>query len=182
MKVLKSITTIVAALLISVPAFSEGDTKIGGIRAGYQISDIYFDGSGTGSLNGFYVGLFKNNKIIPTLHWTAGLEYFQTGYEVSSDTRRAINTLSVPLFLKFKVGPAYAMAGLSGNFKLSEENKLNGVDLEENANTVDIPVGAGVGFRIAILNVEARYNWGMMDVDDGGGRHRYFQVGLGASF
>lgn len=179
---MKNFIIAVLTILLITPAFA-GDTKIIGVRAGYHQSDIYFNGNNSGHPNsGFYLGLFKNNKIIPTLNWMFGLEYFQNGYNQNSDNKWTLSTLSVPINLKFKVGPIFALGGLAANFKISETNVAGGIDLGNQANTFDLPLFLGAGFSILILDFEARYHWGMLDISDAGGKNQYLQIGVGASF
>ena len=182
MKALIKSLTIPVFLLFSLALKAEGDTKIGGVRAGYQYSTMAPSAYSIDPLSSFYVGVFKNNKIVPGLHWTAGLEYFQTGYYKNADNQRVMGTLSVPVNIKVKAGPFFFLGGFSANVKLSEEYKIGGLDGPTNANAFDLPLHGGLGFRIAIINFEARYHYGMLKVDDSGTKNQYLQLGLGVSF
>jgi hypothetical protein len=70
-----------------------------GIRAGYQSSNWYdSDASKSGDpLQNFYVGFFKDNKLVPAVHFGIGLEYFQNGYSANSTDKRVLHTLSIPV-------------------------------------------------------------------------------------
>lgn len=183
MKNLKRIIAICLIMLTTQLAFGEGDTKIIGIRAGYQMSDTYYpSGGATGTLDGFYLGAYKNNKIMPMLHWTFGLEYFQNGFHVDSDTKRTVHTLSIPVNVKVKLGPFFALAGSGLNMDLSDKTEISGVDVDSDVNFLDIPLTVGFGFKILILSIEGRYSWGMLNVDSNDGKNRYFQIGAGVSF
>ena len=183
MKKLKHFVLAILAILLITPAFAEGDTKLGGIRVGYHQSDIYNNGTSSGYPNSnFYIGVYKNNKIIPTLHWMFGVEYFQNGYKESNDNKWTLGTISVPINLKFKIGPVFAVGGVAANFKISEKLVTGGVDIEDQASTFDLPLFLGAGFRILILNIEARYHWGMLEINDSGVKNQYLQVGVGVSF
>lgn len=183
MKSLKLLFAAILGLLVINPVFAEGDTKLGGVRAGYHTSDIFNDGNSTGNpLNGFYLGVYKNNKIIPTLHWMVGLEYFQNGYKTDANNKWILHTASIPVNLKLKLGPVFVLGGVAANLVFSESYVRNGKDQGNVASVFDAPVFLGAGFRVLILNIEARYHWGTLDVNEFGAKNQYLQVGLGVSF
>jgi len=184
MKSLKLLFVAILGLLVINPLFAEGDTKLGGVRAGYHTSDIFNDGNSTGNpLNGFYLGVYKNNKIIPTLHWMVGLEYFQNGYKFDDNNKWTMSTIGVPINLKAKIGPFFALGGVSANFVVSQKYENSGIaTTTQKAPVFDLPLFVGAGFRVLILNIEARYHWGMLEIDDFGDKNQYLQLGIGASF
>ncbi len=169
-------------------AQDEKPQKIG-IRAGYQSSIINVDGYQAASivaLNSFYVGAFKEKKLIPMLYFGSGLEYFQNGFESNSiDLKRKLHYLSVPLYLKVKFGPVYATGGTALNFKVAENNKFLDTTtdpLTEKSNWFDMPLQAGLGVKILMVSLELRYNWGMINLNDIGAKNQYLQLGLAVSF
>lgn len=184
MRNLKRVIAICLIMLTTQLAFGEGDTKIIGIRAGYQMSETYYPSYGAvGSLDGFYLGAFKNNKIMPMLHWTFGLEYFQNGYQDKNfDIKRTVHTLSIPVNIKVKLGPLFALVGSGLNMNLSDKTEFMGEDVDDDVNFLDIPLTVGFGFNILILSIEGRYSWGMLNVDSGDGKNQYLQIGAGVSF
>ncbi len=159
-----------------------------GVRTGYQNSTIKKDGSmisGTDSYNSFYIGLFKTHKIVPVVHIGYGLEYMTTGVEWNNNAENVVlNYLSVPLYLQGKLGPFFALGGAAANFKLNE--KYSGLIAdspfgEEKFNTVDFPVFLGAGFKILMFTLEARYHWGMTEINQGV-KSEYLQLGVAVSF
>jgi hypothetical protein len=181
MESLKYILVTVLLTILLTPSFAEGDTKLFGVRAGYQVSDIFNDGKNTGTpINNFYVGLYKNNKIVPTLHWMFGAEYFVNGYYNTDNNKLTMNTIGVPINLKLKLGPFFALGGVSANFVVSQDYENSGT--AQKAPVFDLPVFLGAGFRILIVNIEARYHWGMLEIDSYGDHNQYFQLGAGVSF
>ena len=60
----------------------------------------------------FYVGVFKEKRIFPFLHWGTGLEYFQNGAGLADNNKQVIKYLGLPIDLKVKPGPVYALAGV----------------------------------------------------------------------
>jgi hypothetical protein len=167
--------------------------KVGGIRAGWQYSGLYQNGSiqdGYDPMSAFYVGIFKDVKIIPLLRFGIGLEYSQVGLTSSDaniDNAYKLSYLYLPLYLKVKVGPVFALGGVSPSFKVGEKITVAGqsIGLTDNnkANVFDIPVFLGAGLKILFVSVEVRYNWGMLNVyEDPNAKSQYLQVGAAISF
>jgi len=178
-------------LFVVLIAFSflsaKAQDKIG-IRAGYQVANWYdTDGADMGdNLNTFYLGLFKENKLIPALHFGIGLEYFQNGYKgINTDDKQVLHILSVPVYAKVKLGPVFALGGLAGNFKVSEKVFVNGNSASptdaQKSKTVDVPLYLGAGVKIMMFTLEARYHWGLVEVNHGL-HNRYLQLGAAVSF
>lgn len=159
-----------------------------GIRAGYQNSNWYdSDGYVLGDpLHNFYLGFFRDNKIVPALHVGVGLEYFQNGYKATNiDNKHVLHMLSLPVYGKAKIGPVFALAGLGINVKLSEKIILNDVSSkptdDQKSETFDFPLFVGAGFKLLMFTVEARYHWGLVGINHGL-HNRYLQIGAGISF
>jgi hypothetical protein len=173
--------TLFAIITVSVNA----QNKIG-IRAGYQSSAFYKDGSqlsGTDNYSSFYLGLYKENKIIPILHFGLGLEYMQTGAVwKSTNDKQVLNYLSIPLYLKAKLGPVFALGGVAANIKVGEHYSGTTSPLgNQSFKGIDFPLFLGAGFKLLMFTIEARYNWGMIDINDGVS-NQYLQLGAGISF
>ena len=159
-----------------------------GIRAGYQSSAWYKGGSqlpGTDPLSNFYVGVFKDNKILPAIHFGIGLEYFQNGYKINSNDKRVLHMLSIPVYAKVKIGPVFGLAGFGANFNVSEKIFTNDVasspSSDQKSKTVDFPFLIGAGVKFSIFTIEARYHWGLVDINEGYS-NQYFQIGGAISF
>jgi len=186
--------------MVSVSSFAQSDDKdvYKGIRAGWQSSNLFLDGSTDGSTNlsSFYVGIFGEKKLIPLLSFGASLEYSQVGSVASDvdDTKFVMHYVGVPLYVKVKLGPVFALGGAAANFKVAESftllgEKLNDEDYEaleiEKSNVFDVPLFLGLGVKILMINIEARYYWGMLDIDKSDAftlKSQYFQIGAGISF
>lgn len=136
------------------------------------------------SLNGFYVGFFRDNRLASILYFGSGLEYFQNGLKYTGDSKRILHTLSIPLDLKVKLGPVFALGGIAANFKVAEKLVFGEAKYtpgeETKSHWFDAPVFLGAGIIIAFLTVEARYHLGIVDAGNEY-FHRYFQLGLGIS-
>ena len=173
-----SLTALIICLFMA-PSYA-GDTKLGGIRAGWQRSNIYLDGDGTDyPLSSFYIGFYKNNKIAPIVNFTTGIEYFQNGFKEDNDNKSIYHTISIPLALKLKLGPAFALGGAGANFVVSEDTKILGESVDIDVNTFDVPLFLGVGASILMFSIELRYHWGMLEINDSGAKNQYLQLGVG---
>ncbi len=181
-----SLVLLVAIFAISITIVN-AQNKIG-VRAGFQNSKYMKDGSMislTDSYNSFYIGLFKTHRIVPALHFGYGLEYMTTGAEWNDNSESVLlNNLCIPLFIEGKLGPVFALGGISANFKLNE--KYSGLISdspfgEEHFKTVDFPVFVGAGVKILLFSIEARYYWGLNEVNEGL-KSQYLQLGVGVSF
>ena len=183
MKRIKSILVITffAALLVSVQA----QNKIG-IRAGYQSSTFNLDGSqlpNTESIDGFYAGIFKDTKIIPAILFGAGLEYMQSGAKsITTGDKQEMDYLCIPVYLKAHIGPVFGLGGVGVNFLIAEKGNVNSSTEAADSKTVNYPVFLGAGLKVAILTVEARYNWGLAEINGDGVNNHYLQVGAAVSF
>jgi hypothetical protein len=180
-------------ILIAFIAFTtetvqaQGKRNIG-IRAGYQISGL-FEGSdrlaGTSNYGGFYAGAFKEKKIIPFLHWGVGLEFCKNGAELADNSRQVINYLGVPVYLKAKVGPVYALLGVQPKVKIGEKIIINDETTnptdEQKSKTFDLPAFGGLGVNILIVSLEARYHYSMIETNHGA-RNAYLQFGATLHF
>ncbi|WP_282037674.1 outer membrane beta-barrel protein [Saccharicrinis aurantiacus] len=155
-----------------------GDNKWG-VRAGYQNTNIYSDGDAIGdNLGGFYIGAFREHQLIPLLSLSAGLEYTQMGMK-AFDENMNLNYLGVPVGLKAKLGPISAIGGTGINFKVGEH------DMYDDVKGFDIPVYLGAGFNVLMIGIEARYQWGLTDINgDSAGKfaNRGFQIGISVGF
>jgi len=179
---------IIAGTYLTQAQDKKSKDKVGGIRFGAHTATMMKDGDTPDSsnyLNSFYIGFFRDNKLAPMLFFGSGLEYFQNGFEYTKDSRRVLHTISVPLDLKVKLGPVFALGGIAANFKVSEKIVLgdNKYDPSDDAKShwFDAPVFLGVGVKIFFITIEGRYHWGIVDVRNEY-FNRYFQLGLGLSF
>lgn len=183
------IMTLFLTVFVFTSVFAQEDEKtVSGIRGGFQSARLVMDGStpydDASNLESFYIGFFNDNKIVPLLYFGKGLEYFQNGQKYS-DGKRILHTISVPLYLKLKIGPVYGLGGIAGNIKVSEkytvDNVINPTE-NDKSNWFDAPLFLGAGVKIFFVSVEARYHWGLLKVRDNGLHSQYLQLGAAISF
>jgi hypothetical protein len=187
---MKTIFSFLFTAIFTLIAFScHADNKFG-IRAGYQLASFHVDGSmleNTDNLNSFYLGIFKEKEIVPHFDFGYGLDFMQNGAELSDFGKYTVNYLSVPLYLKAKIGPVFGLAGLAANFKLSDKLSNGGMETDASdnyaTNDFDLPLFVGAGIKILMITIEGRYNWGMIEMNDITRiKNQYFQVGASYSF
>ncbi|WP_340112121.1 hypothetical protein [Maribellus mangrovi] len=188
-KVLFTIVLAVVFLTTTLAQNKESEKNmVSGIRGGWHYATLLKDGTepySASNLNSFYVGFFNENKIVPMFHFGKGLEYFQNGLSYTGGGERILHTISVPLYLKLKVGPVYGLGGIAGNFKVSEKFSAGDYEVSptdnDKSNWFDAPVFLGAGVKIFFVSVEARYHWGLIEVRNGL-KSQYLQVGAAVSF
>jgi hypothetical protein len=159
-----------------------GHAQDNGIRAGWNTAGTFVNGNQIqGNLQNFYVGFFRNNKFGGILALHTGLEYLQNGWQKDNE-KRVAHMLSVPIGLRVKLGPIFAIGGAGLNFKVAENNEGVLTNATPKNNVFDLPLFLGLGVKIAIVSIEARYNWGMVETNNLGYQNQYFQLGAGLHF
>jgi hypothetical protein len=178
-----------AALMVStLNAQNRGQNRVGGIRAGYNGAALVMDGELfplSEGLPAFYAGIFRDTRIVPLLHFGTGLEYVQNGMRFNEDNKRVLHYASVPLNLKLKLGPVFALGGIAPSFKVAEREFVGGnsskPDTDDRSKGFDAPLYLGAGLKILFITLEARYHWGIADVYQGY-NNQYLQLGAAISF
>lgn len=184
--------TLFLSVFLIVSAFAQEKKSekktVSGIRGGWHSATLVMDGAKpyeATALSSFYVGFFNDNRIVPMLHFGKGLEYFQNGIAYTNTSERILHTVSIPVYLKFKIGPVFALGGIAGNFKVSEKFNIGDYEVSPTdtgkSNWFDAPVFLGAGVKIFFVSVEARYHWGLIEVRNGL-KSQYLQVGAAVSF
>ena len=186
MKKLNLIFGLLLLFVLMLPAKAGGNDKIGGIRAGFHSAALFEDGNmlqPTTHLQNFYVGLTREKRIVPVLNYGIGLEYFQNGGQTDNDNKRILHYVSIPVSIKPKIGPFFVRGGIAPSFKVGEKIYIDGekFDPDEKAKVFDAPVFLGAGFEILLITIEARYHWGLVEIDNGI-TTQYLQIGAGISF
>ena len=185
---------LLAAIIVfpTISAFA-GDDEGGkkGIRAGWQMSNFYSDGNSVGdNLSSFYIGVFGEKKLIPLLSLGVGLEYSSNGSTQNSpDAKYVRHIISLPVYLKVKLGPVFALAGTAANFGVADKFSIEGENIDLNdilkTNVFNLPIYMGIGVKVSIISIEARYHLGLLDLDktdNSSKTTQYFQLGAAVSF
>jgi hypothetical protein len=166
---------LIAGFMISADIQAQ---KKWGARAGWSSAGTFNDGDRVqSSIGGFYVGFQRKSRLFGPLLVTSGLEYAQNGHRDNDDNYRRLNYISIPVGLRVGLGPVFATGGIAGNFRVAEKVFVDGEEIDDNSDLFDAPVYLGAGINILIFQIEARYHWGLIDVNDGN-KNQYLQLGL----
>lgn len=173
---------VVILTFLSSSMFAQKE-KNKGMRGGYISSNIskaevdWLEDFDEG-YKSFYVGFFNDTKIIPLLYFYTALDYYQTGQKLNDNNKLVLHYLSLPLGLKLKLGPAQAFGGVHGAVKVSSRLTLLGQSSSaKDINTFDAGFFVGAGLKILFIGAEAKYTWGLVDIDNGY-KNNFWQVGL----
>jgi len=163
-----------------------GDKIEKGVRAGWQYSNLYKDGKSLfdDPYSSFYVGFYGYQKLLKSKLFQigSGLTYYQIGAKKDDDNKLKLHYLNLPVTVRVKVGPVYGFAGLNGAVKLGGETRILGVNSDvKDFSTFDAGAFVGLGVNVLFLGVEIKYDWGLVDVNNGY-KTQYLQVGLLAHF
>lgn len=176
------------ALMMTIHAKAGDDEKDrpNGFRIGYQWSNLVKSGTNAAdNLDGMYAGFVRSMKLAPLFKFETGMEFCMNGAKQTENSKLQLGYLVLPAQLKAKLGPLVGQVGVNGNFRIIEKLTVNGnsIDIDDNnrASFFDLAVNVGAGFNIAVLTIEARYYWGLIDVHDGW-YNRYAQLGLKVNF
>ena len=185
----RTIILAISLFALNVGICAQNDSKKSpGFRAGFHSANMVMEDNKpdtSKSLNGVYLGFAGEKKVAELFYIGTGIEYFQNGLKYTSNIKRKLHTISIPVNLKLKIGPAFGLAGAAANFKVSEkfvlgDSSFNPADSDK-SNWFDIPVFLGLGVKILFISVEARYHWGLIEVRNGM-HNRYLQLGAVLSF
>ena len=186
------LTAIISILSISAFAGDDNEERKG-VRSGWQISNFYNNGDSFGdNLSSFYIGVYGEKDLIPMLRLGLSLEYNSTGATTTLATiesKYVRHSIAIPIYLKVKLGPVFALGGVAPSFGVANKLKVadESVDLTDDQKTsvFDTPLFLGLGVEISIVSIEARYNWGVLDLDktdNASFTQQYFQIGVAVSF
>ena len=192
MNVKTLIFSVLLGFCITLSAQKDDDDKKGklGILAGWNNASTSADEFDTKSVSGFYAGAVWEHKFVPSVRFHSGLVYNQNGYRLKDKNTNLENVkysyLNVPMIGKFQVANFYALLGpqigvrLGGKYTFDDgtpDQKIKG-----DFKSYDVAAQLGLGFNVAIIGIEGRYNWGLTDLNktDGGAAvyNRYFELGL----
>ncbi|MCA0154428.1 porin family protein [Winogradskyella vincentii] len=175
----------------------QDDTKTTnfGIKGGYNLSAVSFDGDGeTGQRHAFHLGLYNEAFISDALALQIELLYSQQGYEIedgSGTFTQKLDYINLPLMLKMypsghfflEVGP---QAGLAISHKEEFDSSFNLFDTSQEfePSNFDWGINFGGGFKTdSGVSLGVRYHLGFGDIYDAGSpQNRVWQFSIGFDF
>jgi hypothetical protein len=181
---------ILGICFISITAWSQSeDEKDGfnlpnGIRFGWQSSNFIQDGeTAEDNLDRGYIGYVRKVSIAHFFKLETGLEYMIAGTQINDDTKLQLHYLVLPAQGALKIGPFVAQAGVSANFRIAEDYRVDGESIERDDKSAgfDVAANVGAGFNFLFMTLEARHYWGLLEVENGW-YNDYWQLGLKFNF
>lgn len=189
--------TLIFCTLLSIKAQDENHTNktVGGIKAGYNLAAVSFDGDGeTGQRHAFHIGLYGESYINESLSAQIEFLYSQQGYEIKDNGgtfTQKLDYINMPLMFKayptnsfyLEVGP---QIGLAISHKETYDAGFNLFDTSQefDPNNFDYGVNFGGGFKFdSNVSLGVRYHLGLGDVyDEGKPQNRVWQFSIGFDF
>ena len=185
---------IAIAILFSVmTTMSAQNTAIpksnGGIKGGYNLAAISFDGDGeTEQRHGFHVGFYGESFISESFSIQPELMYSQQGYQITNSSgtfTQKLDYINFPLMLKaypsknffLEAGP---QIGLAISLKEEYDGLFSGSQ-QYDPNNFDWGMNFGGGFKTnSGISLGVRYHLGLGDLyDEGKAQNRVLQFSLG---
>lgn len=184
-----------AMMLVSVATFAQN--AVGQItiqpKVGLNIANVT-DADDADARIGLAAGAEFEYGVTDMIGVSAGLVYSMQGYKYSEgnvDTTVKLDYLNVPILANVYVAPGLAVKlGVQPGFKLSSKVKIegSGVSIEGDSDDdgvkgFDLAIPVGVSYQYQNIVLDARYNWGVTKVYDGGdSKNSVFQITLGYKF
>lgn len=184
-----------AMMLTSVATFAQN--AVGQItiqpKVGLNIANVT-DADDADARIGLAAGAEFEYGVTDMISVSAGLVYSMQGYKFSEgnvDTTVKLDYLNVPILANVYVAPGLAVKlGVQPGFKLSSKTKIegSGVSIEgesddDGVKGFDLAIPVGVSYQYQNIVLDARYNWGVTKVYDGGdSKNSVFQITLGYKF
>ena len=186
---MKKISLMFCALVLTSAVFAQG-AKFG-LKGGLNVSTLTNnEGNEMGSRLGLHAGalahihLSKNFAIQPELVYSSqGAKYTVTDGEHSL----GLNYINLPLQLQYMFDNGFRIqTGPQAGFLVNVNDKRDGTETgfftSDDFKSVDFSWSAGLGYlTYSGLGVDARYNFGLNNVNDAGSavrRNNVFQVGI----
>lgn len=152
-----------------------GHKTNGGIKGGYNLAAVSFDGEGeTGQRHGFHVGVYGESFISQSVAIQPELMYSQQGYEIEDANgtfTQKLNYINLPLMLKaypsknffLEAGP---QIGLAITHKEEYDGFISGSE-EFEPNNFDWGMNFGGGIKTnSGISLGVRYHLGLGDLYD----------------
>jgi hypothetical protein len=185
---MKKISLALCALIIVCTTWAQSSRL--GIKGGLNVSTLSDDNDELGSRLGFHAGLLAHLHLSPQLALQPEVVYSSQGAKytvLDGEHSLALNYVNVPVMLQYmfdngfrlQTGPQVGfLAGVNDKREGTETNNFTSDDFK----TVDFAWSAGLGYLTQSgLGVDARYNFGLSNINDFGDakrRNNVFQVGL----
>ncbi len=164
---IKKITLFVAVALIAISASAQLEF---GVKGGVNLANLGGDVNDTKMKIGFMVGGFANYAVNDQLSVQPELMFSQAGckYDAGGDTYKIdLNYIVLPVMVKYSFGAINLQAGPQFGYLLSAKD--DGTDIKDGMKSIDLGLNIGAGYQMDKIGIEARYNLGLSNINDGTG-------------
>lgn len=186
---MKKISLFSLALLFASVLFAQKTTI--GLKAGMNVASLSnSNGTNMGSRLGLHAGLLAHIHLNPSWAIQPEVVYSSQGakYTISDGEHQlALNYINIPLQFQYMFSNGFRLqtgpqVGFLASVKDERRNTETGIFTSEDFKTVDFSWSAGLGYlSYSGLGVDARYNFGISNINNAGTnvlRNNVFQLGL----
>lgn len=180
---MKKISLLIVSVFLSTILLAQHGPEFG-IKAGLNIANMSIEPEvrNTDVRLGMHAGLLAHIHLAPEWALQPEIVYSAQGFEdkVSNVTWK-LNYINVPILVQYMFNNGFRLqAGPQVGFLASA--KINNTDIKDDLKKIDAGLGLGIGYlSFSGFGIDARYNLGLSNVNDGGStelKNRVFQVGL----
>jgi len=183
---LKQVFSILAVLLSFIGYGQEEERKgLFSVYAGYTLCTLNGANFDVAPRSDFHVGIRKDVELSTSTHLNTGILYSGLGAKVNrefSEDDLKIQTLQLPIGIKQYLGSSVFITG-GGSVNLRLGARVNRDAISGETKFFDIAVSLGTGFNVKRFTIDARWNYGLINIkrNDGriSGNNQYIFVGLG---
>lgn len=195
---MKTIYITIALMIISTLSLKAQDTNTkatAGIKGGYNISSVSFDGnSETEKLHGYHIGIYGESYIGKYFAIQPEILYSKQGYKIidnSGTYTQKLDYLNFPVMLKlYPVKSFFLEAGPQIGFSISHKETFDSgfilydTSKEFEPSNFDWGINLGTGFKSdAGVSLGVRYHIGQSDIyNEDKPKNRVWQIYLGFDF
>jgi hypothetical protein len=187
---MKKISLFLCALVFSFALRAQNGSM--GLKAGVNISNLSnSSGYDMGSKVGFHGGLLAHIHLVPSLALQPEVMYSSQGakYTTSDGNEHtlSLNYVNIPLQLQYMFNNGFRIqTGPQVGFLAQVKDKVRetetGFFTSQDFKTVDFSWSAGLGYlSYSGLGIDARYNFGISDINNAGNnvlKNNVFQLGV----
>lgn len=175
---------VILLLLASVPGFgaTAAAQMSAGVKGGVNIADVRVEGADAAALDPMYGAVVGGFVTLPAF---AGLElqtevlYSMKGARVEEtglDTRLMLDYIEVPVLARLARGPRggtryFVAGGPSFGLRVRARTRtdfggaVEEIDISDDVERFDVGVAVGGGVELGALVIDARYTFGLTDID-----------------
>ncbi len=195
---MKKLAFLAAILMTSASAFAQHEIGSFNLqpKIGLNIANLT-DADDADSRIGLVVGVEGEYQVSQKFSVTAGVLYSQQGAKASEyqnsykiDATVKMDYINIPILANIYVVRGLALKlGIQSGFNINSKLKLDsngismGVDMED-TKTLDFSIPIGLSYEYANMQLDARYNWGLTEVNSNleKCKNSVFQITVGYKF